>query len=248
MPRLVRGQRVQRLAAAAQPRAAGEVRVDELAPDGHRHPVGGFGAPRHQLDREALLGGHEHGAAEQHQQRDRAVVQALQVAGRSHLQVVGARHRELDLGHRGERGDHRGHRGQLDRLDRVGPARRVAEQVVQPLRLRRGVPPPVRLDPDLAAQRDRVHPHPGSFGDGQLEGQGGRRGVPVRGRAGTAEDQVGHVSAPAPRRPPAAAARPGTWPAPRGPRPRRRIPASRAGARRPASSTCRSGSGTPRPG
>ena len=194
MPGLEPGQRVQRFAAAAQPGAAGEVRVDEVAPDRYRHPVRGLGAPRHELDREARLGGDEDGAAEQQQHRDRSVVQALQVAGRGDLQVVGARHREVDLGHRGEAGDHRRDRGELDRLDRLGPAGRVAEQVVQPLRLGRGVAAAVRLDADLAAQRDRVHPDAGPLGDGQLEGQGRRHGVPVRGRAGTAEDEVGHVS------------------------------------------------------
>ena len=170
--RLVAGQRVQRLPAAAQPRAAGEVRVDEVAPDTDRHPVGGLGAPRHELDREARLGGDEDGAAEQHQQRDQAVVQALQVAGRGHLQVVSARHRQVDLGHVAERGDHRRDRGELDRLDRVGPAGRVAEQVVQPLRFGGGVPAAMRLDADLAAQGDRVYAHAGPLGDGQLRTTG----------------------------------------------------------------------------
>ena len=50
---LVRGQRVQRHVAARQPGAAGEVRVHQVVPDADRHPVGGLGAPRHQLDREA---------------------------------------------------------------------------------------------------------------------------------------------------------------------------------------------------
>ena len=195
MPGLEGGQRVQRVPAAAQPGAAGEVRVDKLAPDRHRHPVRGLGAPRHQLDREARLGGHEHGAAEQQDQRDRAVVEAVQVTGRGHLQVVGARHRQVDLGHRGEAGDHDRDRGELDRLDRLGPAGRVAEQVVQAFGLGRGVAAAVRLDADLAAQRDGVHLDAGPFGDGQLEGQGRGGGVLVRGHAGTAEDQVGHVSA-----------------------------------------------------
>jgi len=136
------------------------VDIDGLAPDADGEAVGRLLAPRHLLDLQPAPGGAEHGAAEQQQQRDLAGLQAGEVPDRADLQVVTEHHGQVELGAAGEAGHHDGHGGELQRAQGFRPALRVAEQVVEPLRLGVGVAPPGRLDPDLAAQGDRVHPQP----------------------------------------------------------------------------------------
>ena len=76
---------------------------------------------------------------------------------RRDLEVVGARDRQVDLGRAGEAGDHRRDVRPQERPQRVAPPRRLAEELDEPLLLVGVVAPPLRLDPDLAPQRERVH-------------------------------------------------------------------------------------------
>ncbi len=109
--------------------------VDGLAPDADRQPVGGLLAPWHLLCLQPAVGHPEHGAAEQQQQRYLAAVQAGEVPGRPDLQVIAEHHRQVELDAAGEAGHHDRHVGELQRPERLGPALRLAEEIVQPLGL-----------------------------------------------------------------------------------------------------------------
>ena len=112
------------------------------------------------------------------------------------FKVVGEQDRQVDLGTAGESGHHRGHGRELHRLERVGPAGGVAEQVVEPLGLVRRVAAPGGLDPDLAAQRDRVDPLAGGFRDSQDSATSTARRRTCRAGTDAVEDQFRHVRLP----------------------------------------------------
>ena len=75
---------------------------------------------------------------------------------RRDLDVVADREREVEGAAAGEAGQDLRQERELQRLHGRAPARTVAEQVDDPGRLAVVVVPAQRLDPDLAAQGDRV--------------------------------------------------------------------------------------------
>nr|WP_279580934.1 hypothetical protein [Fodinicola feengrottensis] len=82
--------------------------------------------------------------------------------------------------------------GELDRLECVAPPRPVAEQGAEQLAFFLVVAPALRLDPELAAQRDGMHRLTVRIGDAQLEKQRGTHAVLVRLSVDALEDQVSH--------------------------------------------------------
>src|SRR5262249_58802310 len=93
---------------------------------------------------------------------------------------------------------HRRHGAELHGFQRVGPACGIAEKVVQPLRFGGRIAAPGRLDPDLAAQRDRLHLLAAGLADPQHQRQGRHHRVPVHLGPDAVEGKLGHVRAPAP--------------------------------------------------
>jgi len=115
----------------------GEVGVDSFAPGAERKPVLCVLAPRHLLHPELAVSGAKHGAAEQEQQRNLSGVEAREVASRADLEVIAELDRQIDIDTAGEARDHGRHGGELHGLERVRPALRIAEKVIQALRLGR---------------------------------------------------------------------------------------------------------------
>lgn len=187
-------QGVEAVPAQPDPGGAREEAVHHLPPDAHRQPEGCLLLPRHRLDAEAgpLLG--EDGATEQEQQRDLAVVEGLEVLGRGDLEVVGAGDRQGDLGNLREAGDHQRRLGPQQRLERLAPAPRLAEQLQQPLLLRRRIGAQPRHDLDQAAQGDGMDRRAAGRADPQPEGEGRHRGVGLGLRPDDGEGQLGHGS------------------------------------------------------
>ena len=95
------------------------------------------------------------------------------------LEVVGARQRQVDLGDAGEALDHRAALHPQERLERVATNARASpnRSTSQAGLVGLVVAAPLRLDPHLAAQRDRVHRRAGRLRDPQPRGQLRRRGV-----------------------------------------------------------------------
>ena len=175
--RLVGGQR--RYGFVAQPHPTG-VRIvlrDQLLPDRNRHVIAILAVPRHLLHGETAFGLDENRSAEKELERQRTFAQRVQVLGGGDLEVVGAIQRK---GHRRVAGEARHHRGAMlpeERALGLGPAFAGPEQVEQPGGFGVGVGTPQRLDPDLAAQRDRVHRVVSAGGDPDARGQHGADGV-----------------------------------------------------------------------
>src|SRR5262249_47031729 len=93
------------------------------------------------------------------------------------------------------------HGAELHGFQRVGPACGIAEKVVQPLRFGGRIAAPGRLDPDLAAQRDRLHLLAAGLADPQHQRQGRHHRVPVHLGPDAVEGKPGQVGAPAPALP-----------------------------------------------
>src|SRR5215467_14721187 len=183
---------IKRASAHLDPRGLGEMRVNSLAPGAERQPVLGFLTPRHLLNHQLAVGRPEHGAAEQEQQWHLAAVEAGEVPGRADLEVITELDRQIDVDAAGKAGDHRRHGCELHGLERVRPALGIAEKVVQPLRLGSRVAPPGWLDPDLAAQRDRVDPLSGRLSDLQAQRHRRRQREPVWTSSQAVEGQLRH--------------------------------------------------------
>ena len=159
---------IERVATDPEPSAVRKVQVHQPPPHGDREPERGLLVPGDRLGGEPGLAAGEHGAGEEQQQGDLPATQPVEVLGRGHLEVVAAFHRQVDLRRRPEAGDGRRHMGPQNGPERVTPSGRLAEQLVEPLLLFRRVAPLLRLDADLAAQRQGVdvaavglrHPQP----------------------------------------------------------------------------------------
>src|SRR5262249_60771503 len=133
------------------------VAVHELAPGGDRQSVTRLAIPWDLRDPQAALAPREDGTAEEKQERDLAALQRVEVLRRGDVEVVRARHREIDLAGAREPGSHRGDVRPEERLQRIAPALGHPEQLLEARPLVGGVAPTLRLDPDLAAQRERVN-------------------------------------------------------------------------------------------
>ena len=133
---LKRGQRVERVAAArASSRCWGS-----RGPSSRATPRPAAGTTPRRPTRpaptdEARLALGERGAREQQDERDLAVVEGVEVLRRRDLEVVGARHGQVDLGRAVEPGDGRRDVGPQERPQGVAPLRRLAEQLDEPLLL-----------------------------------------------------------------------------------------------------------------
>ena len=87
-------------------------------------------------------------------ERDLAIFEGREILGRGDVEVERARHGEVDDGAAGERRDDQARVRPEQPAQRLAPARRLAEEVEEPLLLGGLVAPAGRLDPDLAAQGD----------------------------------------------------------------------------------------------
>src|SRR5262249_33484015 len=146
----------ERVPAEAEPSRVRIVAIHQVAPGRDGKTVAGLTIPRHLRHLQAPVALREHGAAEEKEQRDLARLERVQILRGGDLEVVGARDRQIDLALAGEPGRHGRDVGPEERLQRVTPARAGPEQLLERRALVRGVSPSLRLDADLAAQRDRV--------------------------------------------------------------------------------------------
>ena len=142
---------------------------------------------------EARVAARERGAREQQHERDLAVVERVEELGARDLEVVGAGDRQVDLGRAVEAGDRRRHVRPQEGLQRLAPLRRLAEHLDEPLLFVVVVATELRLDADLAPQRDRVHRRAGRLGDAEAEHDRGHRGVRLRhARRAPSNDEAAH--------------------------------------------------------
>jgi hypothetical protein len=80
----------------------------------------------------------------------------VEVLRRRHLEVVGAGHGQVDLGRAGEPRHRHAHLRPQERPQRVPPPRRLPEQLEEPRRLGGVVAAALRLDHELATERNGV--------------------------------------------------------------------------------------------
>ncbi len=148
---------VERVAADPQPAAVREVQIHHAAP--HWRPGAGT-TPRSSTQPARPRSPDRPLVNTVPQKSSRSGIspsaECMEVLGRRDLEVVGALHRQVELGRSGEAGDRRRHVGPEERPQRVAPPRGLAEQLVEALLLVGVVAPALRLDADLAAQGQGV--------------------------------------------------------------------------------------------
>ena len=167
-------QGIKALPAEAYPCRIREIAVHHCPQHGHRQCERRLLLPGHLLDGEACGGLGEDGAAKEHADGNLALVERLEILGRSHLEIVGAGQRQVDLGAPGEALHHQRHLRPHDGLKGLAPAPGLSEELEQAIFLLAGVATAPRLDLDLASERDGVEAGPGRLRDAQLEREGGR--------------------------------------------------------------------------
>ncbi len=176
----------------AQPAGVRIVELDHLLPDRYGQRVGRLAVPRHLFHPEPVAAPGEDRAGEQQRERDRAFPESVQVLRPGDLEVVGARQRQVDVAGAGEALHHRGALHPHEGSQRVPPPGPAAEQGEQARLLGLGVAAALRLDPDLAAQRDGVDLRAGRLLDPQPGGQLRRHRVRLGHDVEHAEPQPGH--------------------------------------------------------
>lgn len=180
-----------------EPSAAWKIHIHQLAPDPDRQPVGGVFVPGELAHTHSGLPFGEDRAVEQEQERDFTVAQRMKILGGGHFEVVGTGHVQIDFGAALKTAHHHiGVRPQKG-LERIAPLRESAEQLLQTFFFGPGIAAALRLDTNLAMQRNRMNRSARGLFDTQSERNRGNRGVRLRFSVQHLEIDLAHAGTPA---------------------------------------------------